>query len=85
MEYNVDLLPTAQRDYRKLPPELRPRISQALRTLKNPHLVSAKKVRDSKDRWRIRVGDYRIIYKIDSSQRLVIVISIAHRREVYRR
>jgi mRNA interferase RelE/StbE len=38
-----------------------------------------------RDNFRIRVGDYRIVYAVDDSERLVIVARIAHRREVYRR
>lgn len=55
MEYDVLLPPPARRDFRKLPPEVQPRIRRALRSLKNPRSVDAKKLSDSKNRWRIRV------------------------------
>lgn len=42
------------------------------------------KLQGSEDRWRLRVGDYRIIYRIDDNDRKVIVNRIAHRRDVYR-
>lgn len=38
-----------------------------------------------RDDYRIRVGDYRIVYAVDDDEHLVIVARIAHRREVYRR
>ncbi len=44
----------------------------------------AKKLQGSTDRWRIRVGDYRIIYRIVDSERQVLVNRIAQRREAYR-
>jgi mRNA interferase RelE/StbE len=42
------------------------------------------KLRNVENEWRIRVGDYRIIYEIDEDEQLVIVLRIAHRREAYR-
>ncbi len=84
MDYEVLLLPPAARDLRKLPPEIRPRVTQALVSLKEPHPTGAKKLQGSEDRWRVRVGDYRIIYRIADSDSQVIVSRIAHRREAYR-
>jgi len=84
MGYEVLLLPAAGRDLRKLPPELRPRITEALSSLKEPRQPGAQKLQGSHDRWRIRVGDYRIIYRILDDEHQVIVSRIAHRREAYR-
>jgi len=47
-----------------------------------PH--NSKKLSGGGSRWRIRVGDYRILYEIDDSQKIVKVYKIAHRKEVYR-
>ena len=47
-----------------------------------PH--NSKKLSGGGSRWRIRVGDYRILYEIDESQKVVKVYRIAHRKEVYR-
>lgn len=84
MDYEVLLLPAAARELRKLPPELHPRITTALASLKDPRQHGAAKLQGSDDRWRIRVGDYRIIYRIDDDIYQVIVNRIAHRRDVYR-
>ena len=35
--------------------------------------------------WRIRVGDYRVVYDVDDAQQLVVILAVLHRREVYRR
>jgi mRNA interferase RelE/StbE len=83
--YTVALLPAAEREWRKLPREILPRINRALLSLEDeprPHGVA--KLSGSSDRWRIRVGDYRIIYKIDDAAREITVLRIAHRRQVYR-
>lgn len=84
MSYEVLLMPAAARDLRKLPPEIRPRLEQALVSLTEPRQTGAKKLQGSEDRWRIRVGDYRIIYRIADSEEKVVVSRIAHRREAYR-
>lgn len=49
----------------------------------NPRPAGCAKLRGHKDQWRIRVGDYRVVYQIDDSQRSVNITRIAHRREVY--
>lgn len=84
MDYEVTLLTAAARDLRKLPVELRPRIIRALSTLEQPRQPGTKKLQGSEDRWRLRVGDYRIIYRIIDAEHKVVVSRIAHRRDIYR-
>jgi mRNA interferase RelE/StbE len=50
----------------------------------NPRPPASKKLSGSRDLWRLRVGDYRVVYKIDDSRRAVDVSVVRHRREVYR-
>jgi mRNA interferase RelE/StbE len=85
MIYNVLLRPAAEWERRKLPPEVRPRVNQALLALEDeprPHGVN--KLAGYANRWRVRIGDYRVVYQIDDQAQEVIVLRIAHRREVYR-
>ncbi len=85
MAYAILLLPVAEREWRKLPREIQPRINRSLLALENtarPHGVT--KLSGSSDRWRVRVGNYRIIYRIDDAARQITVLRIAHRRQVYR-
>ena len=85
MTYAVSLLPAAEREWRKLPHEIRTRINRSLLALEDtprPHGVT--KLSGGSDRWRVRVGDYRIIYRIDDAAREVTILRIAHRRQVYR-
>lgn len=50
----------------------------------DPHPSGSRKLAGSPDRYRIRQGDYRILYRVDDQARQVTVVKIAHRREVYR-
>jgi mRNA interferase RelE/StbE len=75
----------AVRAYRRLHGPLRDRIRAAVDSLANePRPVGAVKLA-GRDDFRIRVGDYRIVYAIDDHDHAVLVARIAHRREVYRR
>ncbi|HEV2234923.1 MAG TPA: type II toxin-antitoxin system RelE/ParE family toxin [Terriglobia bacterium] len=47
--------------------------------------VGCKKLHGYKDRWRIRVGNYRVVYAIDDEGKVVDITRIAHRKEVYER
>ena len=49
----------------------------------NPRPAGCKKLKGYKDQWRVRVGDWRIVYLINDSAKLVSVTRIAYRREVY--
>jgi mRNA interferase RelE/StbE len=85
VSYNVLLRPAAERERQKLPPEVRPRVNQALLALEDeprPHGVT--KLAGYANRWRVRVSDYRVIYQIDDHAQEITILRIAHRREVYR-
>jgi mRNA interferase RelE/StbE len=49
----------------------------------NPRPAGCKKLKGYKDQWRVRVGDWRVLYIIDDVAKLVAITRIAHRREVY--
>jgi mRNA interferase RelE/StbE len=79
------LHPAAARAYRRLHKPVRDRISGAIDGLaSNPRPTGTAKLA-GRDDYRIRVGDYRIVYAVDDDERLVLIARIAHRREVYRR
>ena len=83
--YIVYLERSAEKDLRKLPHHLLPRIREILLGLKTtPRPSGTHKLEGSRHDWRIRVGDYRILYEIDDEERTVKVYRIKHRREVYR-
>ena len=81
----VRLHPSAVRQYRRLQGSLRERIASAIDDLAvTPRPPGAAKLA-GRDDYRVRVGDYRVVYAIDDDERLIIVARIAHRREAYRR
>lgn len=85
MAYTVKLSNRAKRDLATLSPELQTRIVTALRTLEvKPRLPGMKKLRGEENAYRLRVGDYRIIYEVHDKVLLVLVVKIGHRRGVYR-
>ena len=83
--YEVIIEGRAERDLRQLPKEYFNRIVPEIRHLsKNPRPYGCRKLSGAKNGWRIRVGDYRVIYEIDDERKLLKVMRVRHRREVYR-
>lgn len=85
MSYEVQLAPAAVRQLRKLPPDARRRIQAAVELLaETPRPPGAKKLSGTSGDWRVRTGDYRIIYEIRDAQLIVLVVSMGHRRDIYK-
>ncbi len=83
--YKVELGREPEKFYRKQDQKIQIQISTALRKLAlNPRLEQAKKLAGMDELYRVRVGDYRIVYTIEDDRLVVLVVRIAHRREVYR-
>ena len=71
-------------DLRRLPRPLFQRINRHILALRaEPRPPGARKLKGALEGWRIRVGDYRIIYLIDDSDQTVTVVRVRHRRDVY--
>ena len=84
--YEVLLERRAQRDIKKLPTEVFHRIIQPIKALaEDPKPPGCRKIAGSKNDWRIRIGEYRVIYEIDEHAEAVKVMRIRHRREIYRK
>ena len=85
MSYTIELRPAARRDLKGLPQEVLQRVSRKIDSLAdNPRPPGVEKLSGSEDSYRVRVGDYRILYEIRDKVLLVIVVRIRHRREAYR-
>ena len=82
--YVVTLSPAAQRQLDRLDRPIRLRILAHLRSLADNARPSGAMKLEGQDAYRIRVGDYRIVYTIEDGARIIWVIRVAHRREVYR-
>jgi mRNA interferase RelE/StbE len=83
--YEVYLERAAERDLRRLPVETFHRIVPHIRALsEDPRPPGCRKLTGSENDWRIRIGDYRVIYEIDEDEKAVRVFRIRHLREAYR-
>ena len=84
MPYSILILPRAGRALRTLPENDAERIDAAIEGLaENPRPVGSKKLK-GEEAYRIRVGDYRVVYSIDDNERIVLIADVGHRREIYR-
>jgi mRNA interferase RelE/StbE len=84
--YQVQLAPAAVRQLRKLDPPGRRRVQAAIELLaEEPRPPSARQLVGGAGEWRVRTGDFRIVYDIRDQELLVLVIKVGHRRDVYER
>lgn len=84
--YAVEMKPSARKELEALPDTVLARAVKKIDALSdNPRPAGCKKLKDYKDHWRIRVGNWRVLYLIDDAAKVVSVTRIAHRREVYER
>ena len=85
MSYRVEFLSSAQKEFLRLPKAERQRVGQRIESLAdNPRPSGSSKLHGTQNLWRIRCGDYRVIYAIEDAALVVAVTKIGHRREVYR-
>ena len=84
MPYEVLIEKRAEKDFKNISKINHKRIIAAILTLKdNLRPVDVRKISGSENYYRVRAGDYRIIYEIDDNKKKVIIFRIRHRREVY--
>jgi mRNA interferase RelE/StbE len=85
VNYTVVILRRAQKEHLAIPSPAYELIEERLLALPgNPRPPGCKKLKDGGGVWRVRVGDYRILYEIDDARALVTVATICHRKDVYR-
>lgn len=78
------MLRAAERELKAIPPEMTLRIDARVQALRHdPHPAQSQRLKGSPN-FRLRVGDYRVIYTVDDAAELVMVLTIGHRRDVYR-
>jgi mRNA interferase RelE/StbE len=86
MIYEVTLAPAAARQLRKFDPQVRRRVQAVIELLADdPRPPTATRLVGGAGEWRVRTGDYRIIYEIEENRLLVLVLNVGHRREIYQR
>ncbi len=85
MPYSIEVKPAAYRTLAKLEKDSQTRVAGKIEKLAgNPRPQGAEKLREMANLYRIRMGDYGIIYQIQDDIPLVLIIQIGHRREIYR-
>lgn len=85
MRYHIDLARQAQKFLASQSKDIQKQIGHKIDVLENdPRPTGYKRLQGLKDLYRVRYGDYRIVYTIRDDQLLVLVIQIGHRRDVYR-
>lgn len=83
--YRIEIARSALKSLSRLPRSYQKRIREKIRALAaTPRPTGVKKLKGSANRYRLRVGDYRILYTVHDEERLVRIVVIAHRREAYR-
>ena len=85
MPYSIRFTPRAQRDFTTFDKTVQQRLRRHIdRLAENPFPPGAKKLHAEEPFYRIRVGDYRVIYQVEGRQLVIIVVKIGHRKEVHR-
>ena len=85
MNYKVAFTPAANRQLRKFDPQVRRRVQAAIELLAaDPRPPAATQLVGGAGEWRIRTGDYRIVYESEEDRLLILVLAVGHRREIYR-
>ena len=83
--YQLKLAPAAVRQLNKLAKLIQQKIFRRCELLElNPRPMDCKKLSGSDSFYRIRMGDYRIIYTIQDKELLILIVKIAHRKHIYR-
>lgn len=84
MNYRVALAASAVKELNALPANIVARIMPRMEALaQDPRPRGCKKLRGGDKEWRIRIGNYRVVYEIDDADKTIDVTRIAHRREAY--
>ncbi len=84
MTYEIRFAPAAARQLRKFDPPVRRRIQAVVELLADdPRPPAATRLVGGAGEWRVRTGDYRVIYEIQDKVLLVLVLRVGHRRDVY--
>lgn len=84
--YRIELKPSAERAFMALPREVRRRLDRRLLALESdPRPPGTKALAGEAGVYRLRVGDYRVLYEVHDDRILVLVLAVGHRRDIYRR
>ncbi len=84
-EYSITFKSSAVKEFRRLPTEIKQRLGLVIDELsQNPRPIGIVKLKGNDNLNRVRMGDYRVVYEIDDSAKLIRITRIRHRKDVYR-
>jgi mRNA interferase RelE/StbE len=85
MRYALEFTVSAAQEFRALDRQMQRRVSAKVAELAtDPFPPGVQKFHGEEHHWRIRVGDYRVIYRVEKRRVVIVIVRIGHRREVYR-
>ena len=83
--FNVDIKPSVQKDFRRLPKAVVVRVTKRIEKLSgDPFPHGVEKLEGVERLYRVRIGDYRIVYEVDTQIQQIMILYVRHRRDVYR-
>lgn len=84
--FKIDLKSSVEHDLKRIDRQYISKILDAIENLaKNPFPIQSRKLKDSESSYRLRVGDYRVIYQVDTENRFVTVYHVRHRKDAYKK
>jgi mRNA interferase RelE/StbE len=84
LNYEVHIVPSVEKEMDKLADLIHARISSKILTLENNPRPRGYKKLSGKEEYRIRAGDYRVLYAVNDKDHIVTILAVGHRRDVYR-
>ncbi len=85
MSYEVEFSRGAKKQFRKLPIDVQQRIQTKINELAiEPRPNGVKKLQGDDNSYRVRVGDYRVVYEVDDNVLIITVIKVGHRSDIYK-
>lgn len=85
MAYEIHFAPSAAKQFRKLRRDIRPRVEAKIDSLAaNPRPRGVEKLAGAENLYRVRAGDFRVVYEIHDKRLIVLVVRVGDRRDVYR-
>lgn len=83
--YGLELKNSVEKDFKKIPKNQRQKIWEHIENLKiQPHSKNCRKMVGTENDYRIRIGDYRVVYRILDVKRIIIIFATEHRKDIYR-
>ena len=82
--YSIQILPVAARAIKKLSPEAKRRVQAVIELLADDPRPPAAKKLTARPELRVRTGDFRVLYRIEDQELVIVVVNAGHRRDIYR-